>query len=464
VEPDALYLVMQFIEGEALDQRVERHVQTRTPMAVSEVLHIFRMVLQGVGAAHREGVIHRDLKPANILIRERDGVAKVTDFGIAKAEAEAMAGRGRTQGIIGSLLYMAPEQVSGRRDLDKRVDIYALGILLFELLMGRVPFDAPSEFEIMKLHMHSPLPHVSLVRKDVPPFIDELLQRACAKRREDRFASAEEFLAALDRGLAEQVPVNVPVASLQPAPLTHREPSPTGLSAAVAPAASVLPDSVAPPPRPAARGFLFGLIASIAGVTLLIAAALGLAWSFGWLGSHRASRPHRSVPSAPIPSATVSAPVADAAPPVTGLAELTGAWRSDSGRMYDAVLSGDVLEFRIRQAGDFAGQGYVDGEARFTLTERKGESRSFGVEDKLRPAPPLGKTYDPKARGTCQEVWSSLDNRPLRAQFDGTRLTVDLVKVVPALKMFEISGNKVVGCKGLRGAAASKIESTLLRP
>src|SRR4051812_47919192 len=158
VEPAALYLIMQFIEGESLDQTIQRSRANQVPIEVAHALRTFRMILEGVGAAHREGLIHRDLKPANILIRAKDGVAKVTDFGIAKWEDDAKAGRGVTKGIIGSLFYMAPEQVRGQRDLDKRVDIYALGILFFELLTGRVPFDAPSDYEVMKLHAEAPLP------------------------------------------------------------------------------------------------------------------------------------------------------------------------------------------------------------------------------------------------------------------------------------------------------------------
>src|SRR6185295_15454610 len=205
VEPAALYLVMQYIDGEPLDQMIARHVATRTPLPIPLALSIFRMILKGVGAAHQEGLIHRDLKPANILIRRKDGVAKVTDFGIAKAEDDAKAGRGVTKGIIGSLSYMAPEQVRGQRDLDKRVDIYALGIVLFELIMGRAPFEAPSDYELMRMQAEAPIPSVSVQRPDAPTYLDDILRRACAKDRDHRFASTDEFLAALDQGESHAV-------------------------------------------------------------------------------------------------------------------------------------------------------------------------------------------------------------------------------------------------------------------
>jgi len=465
VEEKALVLVMQFIEGESLEQKVERHVKSRTPMPVDEVLRVFRQVLEGVEAAHREGVIHRDLKPANILIRARDGTAKVTDFGIAKAEEDAKAGRGQTRGIIGSLLYMAPEQITGRRDLDKRVDIYALGILLFELLVGRVPFDAPTEFEIMKLHLEAPIPNVHQMRADVPPFVDTLLQRACAKDREQRFSSAQEFLEALDRGVAQW---RAPQTSVVPAhvvmpPMTGLQPRMVTSALATTAAAEVPIDQLLPPPK---RSWLVpALIAAV----LSLGTAMGgfaLAWTSGWIGPRRHSRPSHSgvVPSQSSVVVPPTAPPRDAAvAPAHPLAALAGAWKSDTGREFDAVLSGNVLEFRIRKAEDFARQNYVEGEARFSLSVLPGESRTFAVEDKIRPTPPEGKTYDPLSRPTCQEVWSSVDGKPLRAQYDGTRLTIDMVKIVPSIKMFEVQGSRVVGCKGLKGASASKIESTSTR-
>jgi serine/threonine protein kinase len=482
VEGDSLFLVMQYIEGESLDKVIERHAAARTPMPLLEAIRIFRQVLEGVGAAHREGVIHRDIKPANILIRARDGVAKVTDFGIAKAEEDAKAGRGQTRGIIGSLLYMAPEQVTGRRDLDKRVDIYALGILLFEMLVGRVPFDAPSEFEIMKLHVEAAIPPVSAMRPDVPPFLDAVIARACAKQREQRFASAEEFLHALDAGMAAALataaqPVVRMTSAMPPAPpsmvAVPTEPAGQGLPATVTAEPVPLGDPSHRSTTPGIEGPLvgapapsrFGLWARVvlAVVVMGAGAALGTAYATGWihlpgpLATGTASRTANPADAA----------VADGAPEAEAksiLAQLEGAWRSDSGRVYDAKLAGRVLEFRIRDAAGLRELGYVDGEARFLLTELPGEPNMFQVEDKWRPALPADLRYDPaRARSTCQQVFTSVDGRPLRGQYDGRRLTLDAAKVDPDRQMFITQGSVVVGCTSLRASKLERIQSVLKR-
>ncbi|MEJ7729483.1 MAG: serine/threonine-protein kinase [Polyangiaceae bacterium] len=167
-EGESLWLVMQFVDGESLEERITRHAREHAQMPVPEVLRILAQVLAGMGAVHKGGIIHRDLKPGNILIRASDGVAKVSDFGIAKGEEDARAGRGQTRGIIGSLWYMSPEQVTGRRDLDKRVDVYALGIMLYEMLIGHVPFDAEDDQEIMRMHAAKPVPLVSASAQTCP--------------------------------------------------------------------------------------------------------------------------------------------------------------------------------------------------------------------------------------------------------------------------------------------------------
>src|SRR6185437_2257206 len=193
VDGPNLFLVMQYIEGESLDRIIAHHVERREPMPVDEALAIFRQVAAGIGAAHQEGVIHRDLKPANVIVRRKDKVAKVTDFGIALVPGDTS--RPQTRGILGSLWYMSPEQVKGKRDLDQRVDVYALGIMLYQMLVGRVPFDAKSDYEIMKLHAEAPMPRVAAARQGVPQGVEDLIQMACAKDRDHRFQRCEEVVA-----------------------------------------------------------------------------------------------------------------------------------------------------------------------------------------------------------------------------------------------------------------------------
>jgi serine/threonine-protein kinase len=197
VEGGQLYLVMQYIEGNSLDRLIDGYRAQGKTVPLEEAVRIFRMMVQGVAAAHHEGVIHRDLKPANILVRAKDGIIKVSDFGIAKTGDAIRTGRQRTIGVVGSPAYMAPEQRTGVHDLDRRADIYALGIVFFELLVGDLPFVAATEAELFRLHSEAVLPSVRTQRPELPAALDAILARACAKDRRDRFSTCEELDAAL---------------------------------------------------------------------------------------------------------------------------------------------------------------------------------------------------------------------------------------------------------------------------
>lgn len=462
IEHNDLFLVMQFVDGQSLDRIIERHVREQKPLPFAQALAIFRQIVAGVGAAHREGVVHRDIKPGNVMIRARDGVAKVTDFGIAKEEADAKAGKGKTQGIIGSLWYMAPEQVMGRRDLDKRLDIYALGVVFFEMLTGRVPFDAPSDYDVMKMHVEAPLPLVAPTRSDVPPAVDAILARACAKDREQRYPSCDDLLAALDQLTPDTRPatVSVPVApppSVPAPPVAPPEPSRRATTIDDSPSSRTAPREPAPRPRwPLALGAVAAL------------AIGGSVWLFGFSGllDEPAPRPR---PAASVrPSATASAtaaPPASSAPvaPVNRLAALQGRWLSESGRRYQAVLLADFLEFRVIDPKQFPGQDYQVDESRFNLANVAGQPW-FSVEDKIRPIGPSDSTFAPTSRGTCQIVWKALNNEPLKAYFDGSRLRVDMVNINPTVSNFDQTAGKVVtGCKRLDTAKPERIETTLTR-
>jgi serine/threonine-protein kinase len=158
----------------------------------------------------------------------------------------------------------------------------------------------------------------------------------------------------------------------------------------------------------------------------------------------------------PTPSAAPSAP-----PAKTGIELLDGPW-SVNGKDLDAVLVGDVLEFRVRTPSQFEPQGYLAGEARFTLRDTE-EPDVFAVEDRIRPLPPDGKTYAPASRNTCQESWTSAGGAPLRARGDAKRLSVDLAKIEPAARNFTISGSTITQCRDLRALAVARLVNTLSR-
>src|SRR5262245_44211862 len=196
------YLVMEFVSGSPLNEEL----QDKGPIPPDRAVAIVSQVLRGVGYAHKNGIIHRDLKPDNIiLVRDKDSlVVKVLDFGIAKmvgGENLTMTGEG-----FGTPSYMSPERISGRSEVDLRTDIYSVGIILFEMLTGQVPFHTtstdPALFwaEMRRLHETEPIP--SLTSFGVSAEVEAVIRRATAKRLEDRYSTAEEMLAALGGGQA----------------------------------------------------------------------------------------------------------------------------------------------------------------------------------------------------------------------------------------------------------------------
>ena len=122
-----------------------------------------------------------------------------------------------------------------------------------------------------------------------------------------------------------------------------------------------------------------------------------------------------------------------------------------------------MLEFRVHTPAEFEPQGYTAGEARFTLRDTA-EPDVFAVEDRIRPIPPIGKSYTPASRNTCQESWTTAGGAPLRARGDAKRLTVDLAKIEPSTDNFTMSGSSVTECRGLRALAVARVVNTLSRP
>jgi serine/threonine protein kinase/Tfp pilus assembly protein PilF len=195
-----LYYTMPFVAGESLRDRLA----TAGALAVDDALRIWRDILDALGHAHAGGIVHRDIKPANILLSGRN--ALVADFGIARAiEASVSEARAGVTGPIGTPAYMAPEQASGGK-IDQRADIYAAGLVMYEMLAGHGPFAAASAREYVDAHVHRDPPAEPLRRPDVPAPLAALVVRCLTKEPASRPESADAVLAELDRMSQQGLP------------------------------------------------------------------------------------------------------------------------------------------------------------------------------------------------------------------------------------------------------------------
>jgi serine/threonine protein kinase len=185
-------MVMEYVEGDTFQQLVNR----RGPIPAQEAIPLFRQALLGISAAHRMGIVHRDIKPSNLMLN-RSGIVKVMDFGIAKA-ATATRNLTRTGTQMGTAFYMSPEQVKGER-VDIRSDIYSLGITLYELLTANVPFSSDSDFQVLNDHVNTPPPPPSKFFPYLAKGLENIILKSLEKSPEQRFQTAEEFGAALER-------------------------------------------------------------------------------------------------------------------------------------------------------------------------------------------------------------------------------------------------------------------------
>ena len=183
------YFVMRYMNGGSLSERIKTKV-----MSVEEAAKILGQIAPGLDEAHSKGIIHRDLKPSNILFDSK-GTPYISDFGIAKL-SQAQASSVTGSGIIGTPAYMAPEQASGET-VDGRSDIYAVGIILFEMLTGRQPYEADTPMAIAIKHITDPVPQILDANPNLPPEVDAIIKTAMAKSKEDRFSTAVEMVDAL---------------------------------------------------------------------------------------------------------------------------------------------------------------------------------------------------------------------------------------------------------------------------
>lgn len=196
-DDDVYYIAMELLDGKTL----HRALRESGPMEPARILHIAAQICRSLREAHEHGVIHRDLKPANIYLvvhGDESEFVKVLDFGLVKSLEDTGEDLTQTGLFMGSPKYMSPEQIRGER-VDGRADIYSLGIIMYEMLTGKVPFDRTNSVNILMAHVHEPPPPMADINPNVtiPPLFEQVILKAIAKRPDDRYASMDALLLAL---------------------------------------------------------------------------------------------------------------------------------------------------------------------------------------------------------------------------------------------------------------------------
>ncbi len=246
------YIVMEYVEGRPLGSVLEEDIRQQGAMPADKALKVTADVLAALEISHEMGLVHRDIKPGNVMMTKR-GVVKVMDFGIARAMQSGVTSMTQTGMVVGTPQYLSPEQALGR-GVDARSDLYSVGIMLFQLVTGRLPFEADSPLAIAYAHVQEEPPTASSINRSLPPAVDALISRALKKNPNERFPSAEAM-----RGECLRV-----AQSFQPAPPSIVPGAPgqsgSGVGSAVfppvdqatpAPSGSVqTPYQPTPPPNP----------------------------------------------------------------------------------------------------------------------------------------------------------------------------------------------------------------------
>jgi len=219
------YLVMKYIEGDTLKARLNQG-----PLSSKEIEQVVDSVGSALGYAHKQGILHRDIKPSNVLL-SKEGVMYLADFGLARI-AQAGESTLSSDSIMGTPQYISPEQAMGKKELDAGTDIYSFGVMLYEMVVGQVPFSADTPFSIIHDHIYSPLPLPMDINPNVPEPVQRVLLKTLSKERNDRYATVEELIRAFkDAWIESGVPMQRTSITMKPAAV-KREVQSQGVDAA----------------------------------------------------------------------------------------------------------------------------------------------------------------------------------------------------------------------------------------
>ena len=270
------YLVMRYLEAGTLKDRL-----SAGPLSMDEIDRTLEQFADALGYAHSQGIVHRDLKPANALV-DAQGNLFLTDFGIAKL-LEGTSHFTKTDAVMGTPAYISPEQAQGR-PVDARSDIYSLGIILYEMVTGRVPFMADTPLAIIFQHVSDPLPLPSSLKPGLPEALEQVILKALAKDPGDRFASAAEFASAWKRARAGGAAVRAPEAAVTMAQGMDSTAGTTSAGGTTRPDAAAGSTQAGPPTGGAKRRSVVPWVAGCLGILCLLlvvgggAIALGSNW------------------------------------------------------------------------------------------------------------------------------------------------------------------------------------------
>ncbi|HEY6461592.1 MAG TPA: serine/threonine-protein kinase, partial [Polyangiaceae bacterium] len=329
------YFIMDFLEGEALSDAVGRG-----PMDAGLVEDIGGQMCRALTAAHAKGIVHRDLKPHNVqLVAKPDGLfhVKILDFGVAKILASpdgAQSVKTRTGSLMGTPLYMSPEQCKGAGTLDHRTDIYSLGVMLFEMLAGRPPFVAEGVGELFAKHMLEEAPPLLDFAPHVPPYMAAAIMRALQKEPRDRFESMEELRKALV-GEVKLAGAPARAGAARSSPMSTTQAMFAKASTTLSSASSEIDGDLSPSRRNWRVPALVGGVAAAAIVAFLVIPK----------GQKESAVPHAAMP-APAPTAPV-APPPPVAPPAPKSVTLRFEAEPSGAHLFDKKAGKDLGEIPV---------------------------------------------------------------------------------------------------------------------